>query len=118
MVQSKGVALVTGAAGFVGSAVALALIARGFSVRALARSSSPRRNLAELGAEVVLGDVRDPAAMAAALAGVRVLMHVAADYRLWARDPREIVRNNLEGARVVMQAALAAGVERIVHTSS
>ena len=74
--------------------------------------------MADLDVEVAEGDVRDVASMAAALAGVKVLMHVAADYRLWARDPQEIVRNNLEGARVVMTGALAAGVERIVHTSS
>ncbi len=118
MATTGDLALVTGAAGFVGSAVARALIARGFRVRALVRQTSPRRNLADLDVEIAEGDVRDPPAMAAAIAGATVLMHVAADYRLWARDPHEIVRNNLEGARVVMTAALAAGVERIVHTSS
>ena len=118
MARSGDLALVTGAAGFVGSAVARALTGRGLRVRALVRPSSPRRNLADLDVEVAEGDVRDVASMAAALAGVKVLMHVAADYRLWARDPQEIVRNNLEGARVVMTGALAAGVERIVHTSS
>ncbi len=118
MARTGELALVTGAAGFVGSAVARALTGRGLRVRALVRPSSPRRNLADLDVELAEGDVRDPASMAAALAGVKVLMHVAADYRLWARDPQEIVRNNLEGARVVMTAALATGVERIVHTSS
>jgi dihydroflavonol-4-reductase len=117
--QLKGVpVLVTGAAGFVGSAVARALVARGAAVRVLVRASSPRANLADLDAEVVVGDVRDQASVEAALAGRRYLFNVAADYRLWARDPGEIVRNNVAGAQAVMGAALAAGVERVVHTSS
>lgn len=111
-------ALVTGASGFVGSAVARALDAHGLKVRALVRATSPKRNLEGLNAELVQGDMRDADDMARALAGVRWLFHVAADYRLWAPDPEEIVRNNLQGTRTVMQAALAAGVERIVYTSS
>ena len=118
MASSGDLALVTGASGFVGSAVARVLAARGLSVRALARSGSPRRNLDELQAELALGDMRDEADMARAMKGVRYLFHVAADYRLWARDPEEIVRNNLLGTRTVMQAALAAGVERVIYTSS
>jgi dihydroflavonol-4-reductase len=110
--------LVTGASGFVGSAVARALQARGARLRLLVRASSPRKNLEGLDAEVVVGDMSDPAAMAAATRGVRHLFHIAADYRLWAREPEEIVRNNLAGARSVMTAALAAGVERVVYTSS
>jgi dihydroflavonol-4-reductase len=110
--------LVTGASGFVGSAVARALKARGARLRLLARVSSPRTNLEGLDAEIVVGDMADPASMAAAMAGVRQLFHVAADYRLWARDPEEIVRNNLAGTRAVMGAALRAGVERVVYTSS
>ena len=110
--------LVTGASGFVGSAVARALIARGETVRALARATSPKQNLDALGCEIVFGDMREPADMARAMAGVRRLYHVAADYRLWARDPQEIVRNNLQGTEAVMRAALEAGVERIVYTSS
>ena len=110
--------LVTGAAGFVGAAVARAALEQGYAVRALVRASSPRRNLAGLAAEVVVGDMRDAAAVGRALAGVRFLLHVAADYRLWAPDPGEIMRNNLEGTATVMRAALAAGVERAVVTSS
>ena len=110
--------LVTGAAGFVGAAVARAALAEGYAVRALVRASSPRRNLAGLSAEVVAGDMRDAAAVGRALAGARFLLHVAADYRLWAPDPGEIMRNNLEGTATVMRAALAAGVERVVVTSS
>lgn len=110
--------MVTGAAGFVGAGVARALAASGYRVRALVRASSPRANLSEFDAEIVTGDLRDAGAVAAAMAGCWGLCHVAADYRLWARDPDEIVRNNLEGTRAVMTAALAAGVERIVYTSS
>ncbi len=110
--------LVTGASGFVGSAVARALAARGTAVRALVRKTSPRTNLEGSACEIVEGDMRDAAAMTAAMAGARHLFHVAADYRLWARDPAEIVANNREGTRIVMEAARAAGVERIVYTSS
>ena len=110
--------LVTGASGFVGSAVARLLAARGFALRLTVRSGSVRDNLADLNAEVVAADMRDAAAMKKAAHGARYLFHVAADYRLWAPDPEEIVRNNLEGTRAVMQAALAAGVERVVYTSS
>jgi dihydroflavonol-4-reductase len=110
--------LVTGAAGFVGSAVARALRARGRRLRVLVRPTSPRANLDGLEAETAVGDMADAASVAAAMGGVRWLFHVAADYRLWARDPEEIVRNNLNGVRTVMDAALAAGVERVVYTSS
>ncbi len=110
--------LVTGASGFVGSAVARALRQRGMQVSCLVRKSSPRSNFAGLDVQLVEGDMRDAASMAAAVEGQRHLFHVAADYRLWARDPEEIVRNNLAGVRTVMQAAKAAGVERIVYTSS
>ncbi len=111
-------ALVTGASGFVGSAVVRALLARGVGVRALVRAASPRGNLDGLGVATFTGDIRDGASMAQALAGCDLLFHVAADYRLWARDPSEIERTNIEGTRTVMQAARAAGVARIVHTSS
>lgn len=110
--------LVTGASGFVGSAVARALAARGDEVRVLVRETSPRTNIADIACRVVVGDMRDQTSMTKAMEGVRHVFHVAADYRLWARDPDEIVRNNLEGARAVMEAARTAGVERIVYTSS
>jgi dihydroflavonol-4-reductase len=110
--------LVTGASGFVGSAVARALAARGDRVRVLLRQTSVRTNVADVACEIFEGDMRDRESMAAAMQGVRYVFHVAADYRLWARDPDEIVRNNLDGARAVMEAARAAGVERIVYTSS
>jgi dihydroflavonol-4-reductase len=111
-------ALVTGASGFVGSAVARALIARGLNVRVLMRASASRLNIAKLHCEPVTGDMRDEESMTAAMKGARYFFHVAADYRLWARDPGEIERNNFQGAQACMKAALAAGVERVVYTSS
>ncbi|WP_059411492.1 hopanoid-associated sugar epimerase [Cupriavidus basilensis] len=110
--------LVTGASGFLGSAVARQALARGFRVRAMVRAQSPRRNLDGLPVEIVEGDMRDARAMEAALQGVRYLFHVAADYRLWAPDPEEIVRTNVAGTEAVMGAAQACRVERIVYTSS
>ncbi|QCP52219.1 NAD-dependent epimerase/dehydratase family protein [Trinickia violacea] len=116
--QSRDLVLVTGASGFVGSAVARIAQQKGFAVRVLVRATSPRKNLEDLNAEVAVGDMRDEASMRAALRGVRYLLHVAADYRLWAPDPAEIERANLEGTEATMRAALAEGVERIVYTSS
>ncbi|MGH6829203.1 MAG: hopanoid-associated sugar epimerase [Rhizomicrobium sp.] len=111
-------ALVTGASGFVGAAVVRRALARGFKVRAVVRSTSRRDNIAGLDVDVATGDMREPDSMARAMRGVRYVFHVAADYRLWARDPSEIVRNNVQGARATMGAALKAGVERVVYTSS
>ena len=115
-----GTVLVTGASGFVGSAVAKALAARGVPVRLLVRSTSNRRNLSGLGddTEIVTGSLEDPASLRAALTGCKALFHVAADYRIWVPDPDAMMRTNVEGTRSLMREALAAGVERIVYTSS
>jgi len=109
---------VTGATGFVGSAVAYALEARGAAVRVLARRGSDRRNLAGLRAEIVEGDLTDPASLSRAVAGCRYLFHVAADYRLWVPDPAAMLAANVGGTQALMLAAQAAGVERIVYCSS
>jgi dihydroflavonol-4-reductase len=110
--------LVTGATGFVGSAVARRLTLDGTPVRALVRPGSPRFHLDGLGLEFVSGDLRDAQSLRAAMAGIRHVFHVAADYRLWARDRSEIFAANVDGTRNVMQEALRAGVERVVYTSS
>ncbi len=110
--------LVTGATGFVGSAVARTLARRGHELRLLARSSSDRRNLLGIEAEVVLGDLTDPASLARAAVGCRYVVHVAADYRLWVPVPEDMMRANVDGALAMVRAAADAGAERIVHCSS
>ncbi len=110
--------LVTGASGFVGSAVARKLVEAGFSVRALIRGTSPRAHLVGLNLDFFEGDLRDRKSVERAMAGMRYVFHVAADYRLWAREPSEIFSSNVEGTRNLMEAAIAAGVERVVYTSS
>ncbi len=110
--------LVTGANGFVGSAVTRQALADGYRVRAMVRRRAAAPNLAGVDAEVVEADIRDRDAVGRATAGVRYVLHVAADYRLWAPDPEEIVATNVAGTRNVMQAAIEAGVERVVYTSS
>jgi dihydroflavonol-4-reductase len=114
---ANGPVLVTGASGFVGSAIAATFRAAGHPVRVLIRPSSPRINI-DPRDEVALGDLLDRGSVAAALNGVRYLVHAAADYRLWAPSPDDIHRANVEGTRHVMEEALRAGVERIVYTSS
>ena len=110
--------LVTGATGFVGSAVARTLAARGHHLRLLVRKGGDRRNLADLDAELAEGDLLDPASLARAVAGCRYVLHVAADYRLWVPDPGPMIRANVDGTRALLLAAKAIGVERIVHCSS
>src|SRR5262247_837407 len=117
MPQRGDILLVTGASGFVGSAIAIAARHAGYRVRVLVRAASPRGNI-QPDDEVVIGDIRDRASLAEALRGVRYLFHAAADYRLWSRTPSEIITTNTEGTRSVMKEALRAGLERIVYTSS
>ena len=112
MSLATGLCLVTGATGFVGSAVARALLGAGHNVRVLARPTSNRRNLAELPVEIAIGALEDAASLASAVAGCRYVFHVAADYRLWVPDPAVMYRANVDGTRELMQAALTAGVER------
>src|ERR1700752_4301844 len=118
MALTPGLCLVTGATGFVGSAVARALLETGHDVRVLARPGSDRSNLADLSITVAEGSLEDAQSLARAVGGCRYLFHVAADYRLWVPDPAPMFRANVDGTRELMLAALAAGVERIVYTSS
>ena len=118
MSLSPGLSLVTGATGFVGSAVARALVGMGHDVRVLARPNGDRRSLVDLSVEVAEGSLEDAPSLSRAVAGCRYLFHVAADYRLWVPDPAPMFRTNVEGTRVLMRAALDAGVERVVYTSS
>jgi dihydroflavonol-4-reductase len=111
-------ALVTGATGFVGAAVARALDAAGWQVRVLVRSGSDRSNLQPLAWDVVEGDLADSSSLERALEGCAGLFHLAADYRLGARDPTQLYRTNVEGTRNILSAARAAGVPRVVYTSS
>jgi dihydroflavonol-4-reductase len=111
-------ALVTGATGFVGAAVARALLREGWQVRALARVGSDRSNLDSLPLEIAVGDLNDPASLEPAIADCRALFHVAADYRLGARDPEQLYRTNVQGTLNILAAARRVGVERSIYTSS
>jgi len=111
-------AFVTGATGFVGSHVARALTDQGADLRLLIRAGSNTSNIAELRAELVTGDLREPASLERAVAGCDAVFHVAADYRLWVRDPEEMYRANVEGTRAILEAAQKNRVRRVVYTSS
>jgi dihydroflavonol-4-reductase len=110
--------LITGATGFVGSAVLRKLLATGHNVRALVRPKSDRRNLTGLPVEIVNGDVTDRQSLDRAMTGCSTLFHVAADYRLWVLKPDEMYEVNVTGTRNVMLAAMDAGIKRVVYTSS
>jgi dihydroflavonol-4-reductase len=110
--------LVTGATGFVGVNVARLLVAEGHGVKVLARAASSLRALEGCAVEVVRGDIREADSVASAIRGCTQVFHVAADYRLWAKDPGEIYRNNVDGTRTVLEACADAPVDRIVYTSS
>ncbi len=111
-------AFVTGATGFVGSHVARVLAEQGADLRLLIRSSSDPRNIQGLNADRVVGDLRDPASIEKAMAGCDVVFHVAADYRLWVREPEQMYRANVEGTRAILEAARKNHVRRVVYTSS
>ncbi len=111
-------ALVTGASGFVGSAVARALLAAGWKVRVLLRANSVRTNVQDLPVDVAVGDLKDVASLRRAMLDCEALFHVAADYRLGAPDPAQLYRINVEGTRNLLAVAKDAGVQKIVYTSS
>src|SRR6202049_387420 len=111
-------AFVTGATGFVGSHVARVLAEQGADLRLLVRSSSDTRNIEGLKADWATGDLRDPGSLEKALSGCEVVFHVAADYRLWVRDPEQMYRSNVEGTRAILEAARKNRVRRVVYTSS
>lgn len=111
-------ALVTGATGFVGSHVARFLAGQGAELRLLVRPTSLTANLEGIAAERVTGDLREPESLRKAMAGCEAVFHVAADYRLWTREPHEMYRSNVEGTRNVIRLAREAGVRRVIYTSS
>jgi dihydroflavonol-4-reductase len=111
-------AFVTGATGFVGSHVARALADQGAELRLLIRPSSRTDNISELRAEVAMGDLCNPESLRRAMSGCDFVFHVAADYRLWVRDPEQMYRANVEGTRAVIQAAQQSGVHRVIYCSS
>jgi dihydroflavonol-4-reductase len=111
-------AFLTGATGFVGSHVARALADNGADLRLLVRANSNLKNIQDLKADLYTGDLRDPASLEKGIAGCDAIFHVAADYRLWVRDPDEMYRANVEGTRAILAAARANKVRRVVYTSS
>jgi dihydroflavonol-4-reductase len=111
-------AFVTGATGFLGSHVARVLADQGAELRLLVRSTSNLRNLEGLKAETATGDLRDAGSLEKAMSGCDTVFHVAADYRLWVRDPAEMYRSNVDGTRAILEAARKNSVRRVVYTSS
>ena len=111
-------AFITGATGFLGSHVARVLAEQGADLRLLVRPTSNLKNLEGLNAETATGDLRDPASLEKAMIGCEVIFHVAADYRLWVRDPAEMYRSNVEGTRAILDAARQNKVRCVVYTSS
>ena len=111
-------AFVTGASGFLGSHVARVLADQGADLRLLVRPTSNLKNIEGLKAETATGDLRDVASVEKAMSGCDAVFHVAADYRLWVRDPNEMYRSNVDGTRALLEAARKNGVQRLVYTSS
>src|ERR1700751_2008780 len=110
--------LVTGASGFLGSHVARQLVSRGEDVRVMLGPSSTNRAIADLSLEYVTGDLRDPPSVARAMQGATRVFHVAADYRLWARRKQDIYDSNVGGTKNLLDAAMRAGVEQFIYTST
>jgi dihydroflavonol-4-reductase len=111
-------ALVTGATGFIGANLVRRLIEEGFEVRVLVREKSPRSNIMGLDVEIAVGDLNDKASLDAAISGCNVLFHAAASYVFWTRDPAAVYAANVGGTENVLLAALEAGVEKVVYTST
>ena len=109
---------VTGATGFLGSHVARQLLSNGAELRLLVRATSRTENIADLPADRVVGDLRDVESLRRGMSGCEVVFHVAADYRLWSRDGRELYQSNVDGTRNILQAARDSSVRRVVYTSS
>ncbi len=109
---------VTGATGFLGSHVARQLLARGADLRLLVRPTSRTDNIDDLPAERVMGDLRDPDSLKKGMSGCEFVFHVAADYRLWARNAEELYDSNVGGTRHILQAARESRVRRVIYTSS
>ena len=116
--MAEDITLVTGATGFIGSHVARRLLRRGDRVRILARNSSRKSNIEALGCEVVIGDINDLNSMLRCVQGCARVYHVAADYRLWAKNPGEIYDSNVGGTRNLLSACCEAGVSKVIYTSS
>ncbi len=116
--MAEEITLVTGATGFVGSHVVRRLLLRGDRVRILARRTSRKSNIEAFGCEIAIGDLKDQTSLLRCVQGCRRVFHVAADYRLWARNPQEIYDNNVGGTRNLLSACCEAGVERVVYTST
>src|SRR5271170_8370564 len=108
----------TGATGFVGSHVARELAGRGVELRLLVRKTSRQDNLQEVSGETVIGDLRQPESLRAAVSGCDAVMRVAADYRLWVRDPKAMYAANVEGTRALLRIAREESISRVVYTSS
>ena len=110
--------LLTGATGFIGSAILRQLIQRGDNVHVLVRPNSNKKNLRGLDCKIFLGDLKDLSSIEPAIKTCQVLMHVAADYRLWALNPEELTTTNVDGTKNIMTAAINANVKKIIYTSS
>jgi dihydroflavonol-4-reductase len=111
-------AFVTGGTGFLGANLVRLLLEKGLRVKALARKGSDRRNLEGLTLDIVEGDLSDTAALEKGCSGSRYVFHLAADYRIWAANPKELYTTNVGGTQNVLKASRAAGVERVIHCSS